>query len=136
MEELWKDIPGYEGIYQASNMGRIRTVEGKVTYSTRHGERHWHSRVLKPKWEKRGRCRAGHRDARVNLYKNKENKTLLVARLVAMAWVDGYEEGLTVNHIDCDPSNNFASNLEWVTRRENIQKGFRDGAYDNVKRSK
>ena len=133
MEELWKDIPGYEGIYQASNMGRIRTVEGKVTYSTRHGERHWHSRVLKQKWEKRNRCRAGHRDARVQLYKDKKSKTMLVARLVAMAWVDGYKDGLTVNHIDCDPSNNFASNLEWITHRENIQKGFRDGAYDNVK---
>lgn len=129
MEELWKDIPGYEGLYQASNLGRIRTVEGKITYSTRHGVRHWHSRILKQKWEKRNRCSAGHKDARVQLYKNKQGKTLLVARLVAMAWCDGYEEGLTVNHIDCDPSNNTAANLEWITKAENIRKGFRDGAY-------
>ena len=130
MQELWKDIPGYEGLYQASNMGQIRSVEGKVTHSVRHGERHWHSRILKQKWEKRNRCAAGHRDARVQLYKGKQSKTYLVARLVAMAWCDGYKEGLTVNHIDCDPSNNKASNLEWITKADNIRKGFRDGAYD------
>lgn len=122
--ERWKDIPGYEGIYQASDTGHIRTVEGKVTYSKRHGERHWHSRVLKEKWEKRVRCKSGHRDARVDLYKGKTSKTYLVARLVAMAWVEGYKEGLTVNHIDGDPSNNHISNLEWVTRGDNTRKYF------------
>ena len=135
MQELWKDIPGYEGLYQASNLGRIRTVEGKVTYSTRHGVRHWHSRILKQKWQKRVRCEAGHKDARVQLYKDKHGKTYLVARLVALAWVDGYQEGLTVNHIDCDPSNNKASNLEWTTLSENIRKGFKAGAYKNTGRN-
>lgn len=122
--ERWKDIPGYEGLYQASNTGHIRTVEGKVTYSVRHGERHWKSRVLKEKWEKRVRCKSGHRDARVQLYKDKKSKTMLVARLVAMAWVEGYQEGLTVNHIDGDPSNNNIRNLEWVTRGDNTRKYF------------
>ena len=46
-EETWKDIKGYEGIYQASSFGRIRTVEGKTTYTERHGVRHWKSRILK-----------------------------------------------------------------------------------------
>ena len=133
MKEMWKDIPGYEGLYQASNTGHIRTVEGKVTYSVRHGERHWHSRVLKEKWEKRNRCTNGHSDARVMLYKDKVNKTMLVARLVAMAWVEGYKEGLTVNHIDGDPSNNVYTNLEWVTHGDNIRKGFETGAYPITK---
>lgn len=47
--EDWKDIPGYEGIYQASNEGRIRSAPDKTTYTERHGVRHWKSRILKQK---------------------------------------------------------------------------------------
>ena len=47
MEEIWKDIPNYEGIYQASNLGRIKTAPNKITYTKRHGVRHWKSRILK-----------------------------------------------------------------------------------------
>ena len=45
-KEMWKDIPNYEGIYQASTFGRIRTCEGKTTYTKRHGIRHWKQRIL------------------------------------------------------------------------------------------
>lgn len=47
--EKWKDIPDYEGIYQASTLGRIRTVDNKITQSTRHGTRMWRGRILKIK---------------------------------------------------------------------------------------
>lgn len=132
--EQWKDIPGYEGIYQASNTGHIRSVEGKTTYSKRHGEVHWKSRVLKEKWHTRCRCSSGHKDSRVVLYKEGQNKTYLVARLVAMTWVDGYENSKTVNHIDGDPSNNNIENLEWVSKAENIRKGFETGCYSSMAR--
>ena len=50
-QEIWKDIPDYEGIYQASNLGRIRTASNKTTHSVRHGIRHWEQRILKFKGE-------------------------------------------------------------------------------------
>ena len=119
--EKWRDIPGYEGIYEASTEGRIRTKEGKTTHSVRNGERHWKQRVLKQKayFNKKGRA-----DARVCLWKNGNEKTFLVARLVAMTWVDGYSPKLTVNHIDGDHTNNRADNLEWMSLADNVRHGF------------
>lgn len=55
---------------------------------------------------------------------------MLVSKLVAMAWVDGYEPNLTVNHIDGNPSNNTPENLEWVTIGKNVKKGFREGLFE------
>ena len=74
--EVWKDIPGYEDIYQASNYGRIRSSEGKTTYSRKHGVRHWKSRVLKLKVDNQF-------SKRVSLWKDGKQKDFLVHRLVA-----------------------------------------------------
>lgn len=126
MNEEWKDIPGYENLYQASNIGNIRAVEGKTTSNARYDARTWKGRVLKQKKRKRS---TGLYDPRVDLWKNGTHKTLLVSRLVALTWCDGYKESLTVNHIDGNPLNNNKDNLEWVTRTENIQKGFASGLY-------
>lgn len=128
--ERWKDIPGYEGIYQASDTGLIRTKPGKTTYTELRGVRHWKTRVLKFKYQTR-KGNKGKRDARVSLWKDGKEKTWLVARLVALAWCDGYAEGMTVNHIDGNPENNTCSNLEWITLAENIKKGWADGLYDD-----
>lgn len=128
--EYWKDIPEYEGLYQASTEGRIRTHANKITSSARFAERHWKQRVLKNKWQIRADGRA---DARVELWKDGMHKTLLVARLVAMTWVDGYADGLTVNHKDGDSTNNHIDNLEWVTRTDNIRHGFNTGLYSAQK---
>ena len=111
MEE-WKDIPGYEGLYQASNFGNIRTHADKVTSSARFKIRHWKQRIMKQKFQARPN---GKKDARVCLWKEGKEKTFLVSRLVAMTWCDGYLPGLTVNHIDGNPKNNCADNLEWTT---------------------
>jgi hypothetical protein len=127
--EQWRDIPGYEGIYQVSNMGRIRTCEGKTTYTERHGVRHWQQRTIKQKLVKHKR---GRTDARVDLWKDGKSKTFLVARLVGMAWCDGFGEDLTINHINGNSLDNSASNLEWISNAENIRKGFETGLYANV----
>ena len=126
MEE-WKDIPGYEGIYQASNMGRIRSAEGKVTSNARYQVRRWKSRILKPKCPHKGRS-----DERVSLWKDGAQKDWLVSRLVALTWCEGFRDGLTVNHIDENYKNNAACNLEWVTLADNIRHGFREGLFKNV----
>ncbi len=121
--EIWKDIPGYEGIYQASNYGNIRTVEGKTTYSIRHGKRRWKSRMLKGRGDNKTTGK------RVSLWKNKKHKDWLVARLVAITFLGEPEEGMTVNHIDGNRMNNRIENLEWLTRADNIKHGFENGLY-------
>ena len=121
--ERWKCIPGYEGIYQASTLGRIRSHPRKTTETSLHGMRHWKCRILK------GRGNNYSTGSRVSLWKNGKQRDFLVARLVATAWVDGYESEMTVNHINGDRLDNRIENLEWVTLRENIQHGFRTGLY-------
>lgn len=127
--ERWKSIPGYEGVYEASNEGRIRTAYGKTTRSARFPVRHWKQRIMKQKYQHRpsGKCA----DAKVSLWKDGKEKTWLVSRLVALAWCVGYKEGMTVNHIDGNSLNNHADNLEWISLHENILHGFENGLYSN-----
>lgn len=119
--EVWKDIPGYEGLYQASSEGRIRTCEGKTTSSARFPKRHWKQRILKYRGET---YQTGYR---VGLWKNGEETDWLVARLIAMTFIRIPNSEDTVNHIDGNRFNNHVENLEWVTLKENIQHAFRTG---------
>lgn len=130
MMEEWKDIPGYEGLYQASTLGRIRTCEGKVTSSSRYPHRVWKQRVMKQKLARnsKGRC-----DYRVELWSGKTHRTWLVSRLVAMTWCAGYHDGWTVNHINGDPLDNRSVNLEWLSHGDNIRHGFANGLYPQAK---
>lgn len=124
--EAWKPIPGYEGLYDASNLGRIRSTPGKVTSNARYSRREWASRIMREKTN-------GHRgDRRICLWKDGKEKTHLVARLVASAWHGDPDEGMTVNHINGDPTDNRACNLEWLSLQENIRHGFANGLYGSV----
>ena len=104
MNEIWKDIEGYEGIYQVSNLGCVKALNYKRTGK---------EKILKQR-NKRGYCCVG-------LYKDGKQKWCLVHRLVAFAFVDGYTEGLVVNHKDENKQNNAWTNLEWCTQQENVQ---------------
>ena len=126
MEEIWRAIPGYEGIYEASNFGRIRTVDGKITSSARYPVRVWKQRILKPKIYTR---KSGLHEQRVSLWKDGTEQTFLVSRLVAMSFLDIPFDKLTVNHLNGDPMDNRIENLEWCTIKENVQHGFRTGLY-------
>ena len=121
--EVWKDIPGYEGIYQASTLGNIRTVEGKTTFSKRHGIRRWKSRILK------GRGDNPQTGKRVSLWNGGKAKDWLVARLVAITFLGNPPEGFTVNHKDGNRMNNNIENLEWLSLADNIRHGFSTGLY-------
>lgn len=130
--ERWRDIPGYEGIYEASDYGNIRTHEGKTTSNAKYVRRVWKQRILKQKY---GYRKGGTRkkDARVSLWRDGMEQTHLVSRLVALAWCPGYFAGATVNHKDGNPTNNSADNLEWITLCDNIRHGFQTGLYPQSK---
>ena len=128
MNEVWKDIPRYENIYEASNYGRIRTHKNKITYTEKHGIRHWKPRILKHRGVN---YITGHR---VSLWKEGLHKDYLVARLIATTFLeDLIETNMTVNHIDGNRFNNNIDNLEWCSRGENISKAFESGLYKQDK---
>lgn len=124
MEEIWKDIPDYEGIYQASNFGRIRTAPNKTTYTLRHGYRHWETRIM------RGRGNNKQTGARVGLWKNGVCKDWLVARLVAITFLGKPDsENNTVNHKNGNRLDNRIENLEWLNLADNIRHAFITGLH-------
>lgn len=111
MSENWKDIEGYEGRYQVSNMGRVRSLSRKVLFGNQ--TRMVSGKILKLKRKNNGYL---YIQLRIDL----KERDFHVHRLVARYFVEGYQEGLDVNHIDGDKTNNSASNLEWCTRKQNI----------------
>ena len=121
-KEIWKDIPDYEGIYEASSYGRIRTKEGKTTFTSKHGVRHWKSRIMK------GRGDNPKTGSRVGLWKNGVCKEWLVARLVAITFLGKpTDEANTVNHINGNRLDNRIENLEWLSLEDNVRHAFDTG---------
>lgn len=115
MEEVWKDIEGYEGRYQVSNLGRVKALPRTVSGHNQHGEwtRTEPEQIMTQKLQNTDRLQVSLRDA------EGKRKTFYVHRLVAMAFVPGYFEGATVNHKNEDHHDNRADNLEWMTKAEN-----------------
>ena len=120
--EIWKDIPEYEGLYQASNLGRIRSL-----YKSSEGV------VLRPRNTKRYYM--------IALYKNKKRKDILIHKIVAQIFVENKENKPFVNHKDENTFNNNSNNLMWCTHQENMNWGTRNKRIslkntDNPKRCK
>lgn len=113
MEEIWKDIEGFEELYQVSNLGRVKRVTT--------------GRILKSRKDIDGYLY-------VNLCKNGKHKTHRIHRLVAQAFIPNPENKPQINHIDEIKTNNMVSNLEWMTAKENSNHGTRNER-SNRKRS-
>lgn len=128
--EIWKDIPGYEGLYEASSSGRIRSKEGKTTSSKRFEKRVWKQRIMKQKYK----TLKSRKDLMVTLWKDGKPYYHLVARLIATTFHENYlRTKFTVNHKDGNPLNNNESNLEWLTGAENLRYGFENGQFSFCK---
>lgn len=105
MIEEWRDIKGYECVYQVSNLGNVRRLVG---FRCRN------ERILKPRKKAKGYLM-------VHLCDNGIRKDVSVHRLVAEAFIPNPNNLPEVNHIDEDKTNNRVSNLEWCTRQYNVE---------------
>lgn len=123
MEEEWRDVEGYEGLYQVSSLGRIKRLSGVVSFVSRWGT--VSIRKIKEKILKNYYTGDGYKHT--VLTKNRISQGYMVARLVAGAFIPNPENKPTVNHIDGNKANNTVLNLEWNTYSENNQHRYDTG---------
>jgi hypothetical protein len=116
--KIWKDIPEYEGLYQVSNFGEVKSLsKPRNVFNSCYIAK---ERILKPALNDKGY-------KVVVLTKNKKHKTFRVHRLVALAFINNYESKPQVNHIDGNKLNNNIENLEWCTNGENEKHAYKLG---------
>ena len=113
IEEIWKPIEGYEGLYEVSNTGRVRSLD---KYDSMN--RFLRGRILRLFTDGLGYLRA-------QLYSNSKRKSFLVHRLVAQAFIPNPDNLPQVNHRDENPSNDNVDNLEWCDGKYNVNYGTR-----------
>ena len=117
IKEIWKDVVGFEGLYEVSNLGNVRSLNYRGTRK---------EQILKPCKNKGGYLS-------VILWKGGKIKKFLIHRLVAIAFLENSNNKPCINHIDCNPSNNCVDNLEWCTYSENTQYAYKFGRLNDRK---
>lgn len=130
MEEIWRDIVDYEGLYQVSNLGRVRSLDRyvKTTPNGIETTRLHKGKILTPKIN---------RYAQVALSKNGVPSYHYIHRLVAIAFIPNPDNKPEVNHINgLEKLNNCVDNLEWATRKENEQHKHANGLYVSTEKHK
>lgn len=129
MEEIWKDIAGYEGIYQVSNLGKIRSCERKIFYkkgSPRSSYKTEASKIMSQHLSSSGYYV-------VTFGSGGKHRTFSVHRIVAQAFILNQENKPQVNHIDGNRLNNCANNLKWATASENGLHAYKNGLSRRLK---
>ena len=125
LAEEWKAVKGYEGLYEVSNTGKVRSIDRVVI--------HKNGKATKRKGKElfftiSKMSAKGHQPrASVQLWKENKAKLIHVHRVVATAFIPNPENKPTVNHIDGNPLNNNVWNLEWATYSENQKHAYRTG---------
>lgn len=113
--EEWRDIFGYEGVYQVSNLGRVKRLVGYQAKT---------ERIIKPRIKNSGY-------EFVSLQYKRAKRNFYVHRLVARAFIGECPRGIDVNHINGNKKDNHIGNLEYVTRVENMKHARKIGLHDN-----
>lgn len=121
MNEEWRDIKGYEGKYQISSLGRVKSLK--------NSKGNYREKILSNTPTKGGYLR-------VNLYKNNKKKTFTIHKLVAIHFISNPNNYKEVNHKDEDKTNNCVSNLEWCTREYNNKYGTRIQRFSESRKDK
>lgn len=115
-QEIWRDIKGFEGLYQASSEGRIRSID-RIVDNSRYGKEKLKGRILKP-------YKAQDYYA-VKMFLNGKGYPKRVSRIIYETFIGPIPEGMQVNHIDENKTNNSISNLNLMTPKENSNWGTR-----------
>lgn len=118
MEEIWKDIKGYEGLYQVSNFGNVKSLDRYII--NKNGDKQY----FPGKYLNQG---ISDNYLKVTLSKSNKQRTFRVHILVARTFIPNPENKPEVNHMDGDKSNNRVDNLEWNTRSENELHAYKNG---------
>lgn len=123
-KEIWKDIKGFESLYQVSNLGRIKSLSKFINNNPKSKTIGFYSKEknLKPTKSNSGYLY-------VVIYKKSKKYTLFIHRLVAQAFIPNPDNLPQVDHLDGNKLNNNVDNLEWVTSKENINRAWKMGLY-------
>lgn len=124
--EIWEDIVGYEGLYQVSNLGRVKSLSRDIPAKGLGYQRVNPEKVLKPGLYSNGYLF-------VVLCVNYKKSQQLIHRIVAKTFIENIELKPDVNHKDGNKKNNNENNLEWVTKKENTQHAIKLGLIDRRK---
>lgn len=123
MQEIWKDIKGYEGLYQASTLGQIKSIGKLVNGSNQYG--------VKFKYFKKDKILTpiinNHGYTQVSLYKQGKRTERRIHQLVAETFIPNPSDYSVVNHIDGNKQNNCINNLEFCTQSHNVKESYRLG---------
>ena len=119
MNEVWKDIKGYEGVYQVSNLGHVKGLSRFVNCPL-NCKRLIKENTIKPELTKQGYIS-------IKLYKNNTGKHFQVHRLIADAFIPNSENKNCINHINGIKTDNRLENLEWMTYSENNKHAYDTG---------
>ena len=121
MTEIWKDIQGYEGFYQISNLGNVKSLE-RVIDKGNGILQHRKERIMNKR-----ESVDGYYVAKLNV--NKKSKSIAIHILVARHFIDNPNNYPEVNHKDCNRRNNQVDNLEWCTHQQNVEHSKQLGHY-------
>lgn len=124
LTETWKPVCGYEGFYEVSNCGRIKSL---VAWN---GHEYYHRKKIM----KQSRTTTGYK--KVELYKDGKRKSHKVHRLVAIAFIPNPKNKPHINHIDGNTVNNSVDNLEWCTPKENVDHALATGLKKTIELDK
>lgn len=126
MIEVWKAVSDYEGSYEVSDQGRVRSLD-RIVFRGDHKILR-HGKILKPNQDKDGYLQ-------IALFKNGVKKAKKVHRLVAFSFNKNVENKKQVNHLNLDKADNRSSNLEWCTSKENYTHAAHHGLHHALSNS-